>query len=278
MAKNLIKITGDSTSKLMGHVHYPLPYDYSHSHHHSHHQNTNHQPHFDFLSSFQHQMTTREFKHAFKHAVHDSINDEIFMSEMSKRGILDQIPRIVHAETKSTLARQLPKDLKPYLDSFSSSIPGHVAKNLHEQVPQYLANHVAMDQILKTHETQLHDKLSQTAESILDRVVKEDKYHTLTNSLVSEIRKRSEDGLAQANKDSKTNLQQINETFGIKFAEMQEQVLKEMDTLKQSNNAIQKQNTVIKDLNDRFGRLTIAVSITSVMSGALLLNTIVSYF
>lgn len=73
----------------------------------------------------------------------------------------------------------------------------HVSRSLAEQLPGFLNNNVQMQQILQQHSVVLNQQLSDAAHSVLDRVVNEDQYHTMTTRLSAAITQKSEDNLAR---------------------------------------------------------------------------------
>jgi hypothetical protein len=73
----------------------------------------------------------------------------------------------------------------------------HVSRSLSEQLPGFLNNNVQMQQILQQHSVELNQQLSDAAHSVLDRVVNEDQYHTMTTRLSAAITQKSEDNLAR---------------------------------------------------------------------------------
>lgn len=123
-------------------------------------------------------------------AILDEIKTKVKMMERQNKEIKNKQEYLEHTRRE---IENMKKEIENKLNNFAQiQIPAHVAKEMAQQITNYLSNHIAMQDILSHHAGRLNAQLYSTAEEILNNIVKEERYHTLYNKLENEIKNRIE--------------------------------------------------------------------------------------
>ena len=192
---------------------------------------------------------TREsvFTEAVRRAVkHEKLWDEYF-SALAKKDLMDSVRKEVDAvpkKVKDNVKLQIPEAMKPHLDTFREAIPGHVARSMNDQAAAFFTSHVQTQTLLDRVCATLEQKSNET----LDKVVKEEKYHELTNRLEKEIRERAAAIIKQIEGEFKTHLQRQNEKFGVELNAMSQRVNEKTQALDQLKDKLTEDEKEITDL------------------------------
>lgn len=118
-----------------------------------------------------------------------------------------------------------------------------------------------MQQILQQHSIELNQQLVDAAHTVLDRVVQEEQYHTMTNRLSAAITQRSEDNLNRLNNEANRRLNANDAEFRVALSQMQNQVSSQLQQVSESNRRLDSQDEKIKQLQGELSSLRWVVGI-----------------
>lgn len=192
------------------------------------------------------------------------MSDELFwrdfLSSFAKKDLLADIPEKVQHETN----RLVPNLVRSELETFARvQIPSHVSNALVQQLPGFLNNNVQMQQILREHSVELNQQLVDSAHTVLDRVVNEDQYHTMTTRLSAAITQKSEENLTRLTNEANRRLNSNDSEFQSALAEMRNQVNTQLQQVTESNRRLDTQDEKIKQLQGELSSLRWVVGICS---------------
>lgn len=210
----------------------------------------------------------------FTTAVRQAVNNEMFWRDLFQKynlgsDIQNELDRKLPSSVKHEVMNFVPNMINQQLDNYTKiQIPSHVAKNLSEQITGFLNNHTVMQNILEGHSKKLNEDLEVSAKNTLDRVTNEDQYHQVTNSHLDNMEKRCTKQIKEFKDISKGLIKSQENTFTDKLKNMQSQVNKEIETLKNTNNLLDIQGKKIEYLESQLSSLKwIFVGITAISVG-----------
>jgi len=108
----------------------------------------------------------------------------------------------------------------------------NVAKELTNQITNYLNNHLQMQQIMTYHIQQLDTKLSDTATQTLIKLANEDQYHLATKIYLDAIQQKGDLKLMEIQSDFNQQLSENHKNFTDRLAELKKVNNKELSGLK----------------------------------------------
>lgn len=164
-----------------------------------------------------------EFTDAVRRAVRTETMWNDYFSALARRDLLEAVNKEVDGipkKVKDSMKAQLSEVLKPHLDSFKETIPGHVSRAMIDQAQVFFTSHAQTQELLR----RITETLDAKSRETLDRVVQDEKYHEMSGRLEREIQARGDAAIKTFQGEVKTHFQRQNETFGVKLTEMQQQV------------------------------------------------------
>lgn len=135
----------------------------------------------------------------FRSKVGSVISDQLFVNNLLNRINLP-------AETKKVVTPLIEKKF----DRFATRhLPNLVSNQIAIQLPYFLNSNPQMQEILHKHRSDLEQKLESKSREIMDKVVEEEKYQTLSNLHFKKIDERFDSKLGIYDKQVKSTLKGV---------------------------------------------------------------------
>lgn len=193
-------------------------------------------------------------KEIFKQCVRQAINDELFWKDILQKYsvasiVREEMAREIPGKVKTEVGYIVPDLVEKKLNNFiANPLAAHIAKELNNQVPAFLANNYQMQQILASHSTNLNGILERAANDILNRIVHDPTHHELAQQHLQAIDAKGEAKIAEVN----TRCQQMMVDHGYNFNTQVSAMKKQCDAeLSELKDKLQKMEIFSKTLNDQ---------------------------
>ena len=146
-------------------------------------------------------------------------------------------------ETKET--KEMTKEA---IKELERNVPALVTREMVSQITGYLNNHVAMQDILSFHAGNLNQKLYLVAEEILNKIVNEERYHTLYLKL-EQAAKEKVDRMIEEKKKVWIEQMQFHEVrFNKMLDEHRKRIEEELNNISKTNKRMDKLQDSISSL------------------------------
>lgn len=215
----------------------------------------------------------------FRSYVRQAINDELFFKDILAKlnmndtidtkldkkipkQVKNELDKILPAMVETKVESKVPKQVKNELDRIlpalveakilqyiTNQFPAQVMKEISTQLPNYLNNNYAMQQLLNNHQNDLSYALEEKAREIINKIVNDPQYHVITsahlaaidekcNQKINEIQSNASQQLFNNHNNFTTQLSDNSNKFSSQLRDMKTAVDVDMANLKQGLNNI----------------------------------------
>ncbi len=195
-----------------------------------------------------------KFKRYIKNLI---INDDFYTDLMSD--IKTEISNF-----KNKINSAIPKLVQDNVQLYLSS---NIAKELNEQVPNYLNNNHQMQLILQNHKNKLELDLSQKLNDLVATIVNEEHYHTINKAYFDAFIERGNKQIDIFNQKSQNIMQNISDDGSKTIIDLKNQYNNEVGELKQNLNKTQELNLKINNLENELFYLKIGLAVGCIAIG-----------